>query len=168
MARATRLALGAVLSMMVSCAKPDVAPEAALQPQVSTNMVLISEFTGPYNGVPAFDQMNLDDLVPAIEAAMALEQEEIQAIAENPDSDHAVRFRATYYELINSALAAMRRAAAISEVTLTDSPHLGRIVWATANSVAQQAEAMYPEPETADDFVAFAARTLADGVSKAA
>lgn len=92
----------------------------------------------------------------------------VEAIAENPDSDHAVRFRATYYELINSALAAMRRAAAISEVTLTDSPHLGRIVWATANSVAQQAEAMYPEPETADDFVAFAARTLADGVSKAA
>ena len=62
----------------------------------------------------------------------------------------------------------MRRAATASGVVLTDNEHLGRIVWATANSVAQQAEAMYPEPETADGLVAFAAQTLAAGMSERA
>ena len=92
----------------------------------------------------------------------------VDAIAENPGSEHAVRFRSTYYALIEAVLAAMRRAATASGVVLTDNEHLGRIVWATANSVAQQAEAMYPEPETADGFVAFAAQTLAAGVSERA
>ena len=47
--------------------------------------ILLAEWTGPYEGVPAFDQMNLDDLKPAMEKAMAEELAEVDAIAGNPE-----------------------------------------------------------------------------------
>ena len=47
--------------------------------------VLLTEWTGPYEGVPAFDKMNLDDLKPALEHGMAKNLEEIDSIAGNPD-----------------------------------------------------------------------------------
>lgn len=52
---------------------------------VSSNAenILLSEWEGPYGGVPAFDQMNLEDLKPAIEAGMAEELAEVNAIANN-------------------------------------------------------------------------------------
>jgi peptidyl-dipeptidase Dcp len=46
---------------------------------------LLQPWTGPYGGVPAFDQMNLDALEPALEAGMAEQLREIEAIAENPE-----------------------------------------------------------------------------------
>jgi peptidyl-dipeptidase Dcp len=46
---------------------------------------LLREWKGPYGGVPAFDEMSLADLKPALEAAMAIQLEEIDAIAKNPD-----------------------------------------------------------------------------------
>ncbi len=42
---------------------------------------LLAEWTGPYQGVPAFDKMNVDDLQPAMETAMEMHLEEIDAIA---------------------------------------------------------------------------------------
>ncbi len=48
--------------------------------------VLLAEWTGPYGGVPAFDKMVLHDLKPALEAAMAANLEEIDAIASNPEA----------------------------------------------------------------------------------
>lgn len=45
---------------------------------------LLAEWEGPYGGVPAFGEMQLGDLKPAMEAAMAAELAEIEAIAENP------------------------------------------------------------------------------------
>jgi peptidyl-dipeptidase Dcp len=47
--------------------------------------ILLAEWTGPYGGVPAFDQMDLTALKPALEAGMAMELEEIDAIASNPE-----------------------------------------------------------------------------------
>ena len=47
--------------------------------------LLLAEWAGPYGGVPAFDKMNLDDLKPALEAGMALQLEEIDAIANASD-----------------------------------------------------------------------------------
>jgi peptidyl-dipeptidase Dcp len=44
---------------------------------------LLAEWTGPYQGVPAFDKMNVDDLQPAMETAMEMHLEEIDAIATN-------------------------------------------------------------------------------------
>ncbi len=47
---------------------------------------LLAEWTGPYQGVPAFDKMNLDDLKPALAVGMEKQLEEIEAIANNPES----------------------------------------------------------------------------------
>ncbi len=46
---------------------------------------LLAEWTGPYGGVPAFDQMNLAALNPALETGMATSLAEIDAIADNPE-----------------------------------------------------------------------------------
>jgi peptidyl-dipeptidase Dcp len=46
---------------------------------------LLREWSGPYGGVPAFDQMDLAAVEPALEAGMALQLEEIDAIAHNPE-----------------------------------------------------------------------------------
>ncbi|MAK80670.1 M3 family metallopeptidase [Phenylobacterium sp.] len=46
---------------------------------------LLAPWTGPYGGVPPFDQVKIADFAPALEAAMALELEEIEAIANNPE-----------------------------------------------------------------------------------
>ena len=45
---------------------------------------LLKEWTGPYGGVPAFDEMDLSKLQPAIEKGMELHLQEIEKIANNP------------------------------------------------------------------------------------
>jgi peptidyl-dipeptidase Dcp len=52
------------------------------QAQSETNP-LLKEWTGPYGGVPAFEKMQLEDLKPAMEKAMASNLEEVEAIANN-------------------------------------------------------------------------------------
>jgi peptidyl-dipeptidase Dcp len=46
---------------------------------------LLAEWTGPYGGVPDFQAASLDDLVPALEEAMAMNLAEIEEIADNPE-----------------------------------------------------------------------------------
>ena len=46
---------------------------------------LLAEWTGPFDGVPAFDKMRVADLKPAMETAMAKNLAEIDAIASNPE-----------------------------------------------------------------------------------
>ncbi|MCR9183194.1 MAG: M3 family metallopeptidase [Flavobacteriaceae bacterium] len=46
---------------------------------------LLAEWTGPYQGVPAFDKMNVDDLQPAMETAMEMHLKEIDAIANSSE-----------------------------------------------------------------------------------
>ena len=48
------------------------------------NNILLSEWTGPYGGVPAFDKMDLSLLQPAIEKGMEMHLKEIDKIANNP------------------------------------------------------------------------------------
>lgn len=45
---------------------------------------LLAPWTGPFDGVPPFDKVVVADFAPALEAAMALELKEIEAIANNP------------------------------------------------------------------------------------
>ena len=52
-------------------------------PSVEGNQ-LLAEWTGPYDGVPAFDKMRVADLKPAMETAMAKNLAEIDTIASNP------------------------------------------------------------------------------------
>jgi peptidyl-dipeptidase Dcp len=51
----------------------------------SDGRVLLAPWTGPYGGVPAFDRMELAALKPALEAGMAMNLAEVDAIVENPD-----------------------------------------------------------------------------------
>jgi len=46
---------------------------------------LLAEWTGPYGGVPDFQSASLDDLIPALEAGMAQNLAEIDAITANPE-----------------------------------------------------------------------------------
>lgn len=46
---------------------------------------LAADWTGPYNGVPAFDEMAVDLIGPALEQGMEKNLAELQAIADNPE-----------------------------------------------------------------------------------
>jgi peptidyl-dipeptidase Dcp len=56
----------------------------SLEPMPNTTNPLLAEWTGPYGGVPAFDRMDLAHLPAALDAAMAMELREVDAIAANP------------------------------------------------------------------------------------
>lgn len=58
-------------------------PRALRADDGETN-TLLAEWTGPYSGVPAFDQMSLDDLKPALEKGMERHLAELDAIASDP------------------------------------------------------------------------------------
>ena len=47
---------------------------------------LLADWAGPYGGVPAFETMNLDALKPALEAGMAKNLAEVDAIVDNPEA----------------------------------------------------------------------------------
>ena len=51
-----------------------------------TENILLQEWTGPYQGVPAFDKMNVADVKEAVEKGMELQLEEIDAIANNTEA----------------------------------------------------------------------------------
>jgi len=45
---------------------------------------LLKPWTGPYGGVPPWDQARVENLAPALELGLALQEAEVQAIANNP------------------------------------------------------------------------------------
>ncbi|MCK8522061.1 M3 family metallopeptidase [Aquimarina sp. D1M17] len=47
---------------------------------------LLAEWTGEYGGTPAFDKVNISDVKPALEKAMELNLEEIEAIANSTET----------------------------------------------------------------------------------
>ena len=57
---------------------------AAAEPASPRNPVL-APWTGPFGGVPPFDKVRIEDFKPALEAAMADELAELDAIAKNPE-----------------------------------------------------------------------------------
>ena len=61
--------------------QPTLSPST---PGAATDNALLAEWTGPYGGVPAFDRMDLALLKPALEAGMAANLAEVEAIAGNP------------------------------------------------------------------------------------
>ena len=52
---------------------------------MKTDNVLLQEWTGPFGGVPAFDQMKLEDVIPALERGMELNLQEVDEIANNTE-----------------------------------------------------------------------------------
>ena len=73
---------------------------------------LLAEWVGPYGGVPAFDKIKVSDFAPALEAAMAENLKEIDAIANNSE---APTFENTMIPLEKSG-AALSRASRIFEI----------------------------------------------------
>lgn len=55
-------------------------------PAISPDHALLAEWAGPYGGVPPFDKANVDEFLPALEAALAAGEAEIEAIAKNPEA----------------------------------------------------------------------------------
>ncbi|NVK24727.1 MAG: M3 family metallopeptidase [Gammaproteobacteria bacterium] len=77
----------ALIGGLTACGQaPDTNQNAtsALEQKVENNTVL-AEWTGPYEGVPAFDTVKLSDLKPAFEVAMQRQLVEIDAIVNNPE-----------------------------------------------------------------------------------
>ena len=68
--------------------------------------LLLQEWKGPFRGVPAFDQMKVEDIGPAIEKGMEIKLAEIDAIANN---EEAPTFENTIVEMERSG-AALERA----------------------------------------------------------
>ncbi|HEX5042320.1 MAG TPA: M3 family metallopeptidase [Candidatus Polarisedimenticolaceae bacterium] len=77
--QASIAAFAATLLLLAACAGATKTPEPA-SAKPSGN-VLLQEWTGPYGGVPAFDKVKVQDFQPALEAAMAENLREIDAIA---------------------------------------------------------------------------------------
>ncbi len=53
--------------------------------EAAKNLIL-AEWTGPYQGVPAFDKVSLLGLKPALEEAMLMNLKEVETIANNPEA----------------------------------------------------------------------------------
>ncbi|WP_019038431.1 M3 family metallopeptidase [Psychroflexus tropicus] len=72
-----------ILSLLIStgCSKKDKTKDKQM-----TENTLLQEWDGPYEGVPGFESMKLEDLEPAMDYAMAKHLEEIEKIAENKDA----------------------------------------------------------------------------------
>ena len=65
-----------------NCKENEEQPKA--DPIMTTN-TLLKEWTGPYDGVPAFDEMKVSDVKEAVEKGMELGLKDIEAIANNPE-----------------------------------------------------------------------------------
>ncbi|WP_228913140.1 M3 family metallopeptidase [Salinimicrobium sediminilitoris] len=79
----TALAISACGSGNSPAPTPDGEQTATVQKTTMEND-LLQEWTGPYGGVPAFDKMNLEELQPAMEQAMASHLQEVLMISTNP------------------------------------------------------------------------------------
>jgi peptidyl-dipeptidase Dcp len=74
----------AAMTLVAACGDSDETEEVAELATAGGN-VLLAEWIGPYEGVPAFDKMDLADLKPALEEGMAMNLAEIDVIAANPE-----------------------------------------------------------------------------------
>lgn len=69
------------LILFVSCKE-----EQQTNDKLMSNNVLLKEWTGPYEGTPAFDKMNVTDIKEAVEKAMELNLAEIETIANTTEA----------------------------------------------------------------------------------
>ncbi|MGB6037323.1 MAG: M3 family metallopeptidase [Cryomorphaceae bacterium] len=60
-------------------------PQEKSEQDSATENILLQPWTGPYGGVPTFDQMKLEDVKPAMLKGMEMNLEDIDAIANNPE-----------------------------------------------------------------------------------
>ena len=89
-------AIGLAAAMMSGCAAGNAPPPAAVEPAVAPapepvpaatprpNNPMLAEWTGPYGGVPAWDQYNNSQFGEAFTFAIDEQRREVAAIADNP------------------------------------------------------------------------------------
>ena len=80
------LSIAAVCVLTAGCVTKSSDPSSVPAPSPAAPNILAAEWTGSYGGVPAFDKMNLAALAPALEAGMARNLQEIDAIANRHDA----------------------------------------------------------------------------------
>ena len=86
MIKTTMTALGfAVVVALSGCTSTTELTQAS-NIQVSQENVLLQPFSGPFQGVPQFDKMDLADLTPAFEAGIAEHLADVDKVANNPES----------------------------------------------------------------------------------
>ncbi len=66
-----------------SSCKEDTSKEESA---IMSDNILLQEWTGPYQGVPAFDKMSVEDIQEAVEIGMELSLEDVEAIANNTEA----------------------------------------------------------------------------------
>ncbi|WP_430467814.1 M3 family metallopeptidase [Winogradskyella ouciana] len=72
-------ALGSII-LFASCKD-----EPKTEDKLMTDNILLQEWEGPYQGVPAFDKMNVADVKEAVEKGMEMQLKEVEAIANNKE-----------------------------------------------------------------------------------
>jgi peptidyl-dipeptidase Dcp len=78
------LMLGASCAGLIAGGALAAAPKKAAPAPAATSNPLLAPWTGPYGGEPAFDKVKVADFEPALTTAMAMDQKDIDAIANNP------------------------------------------------------------------------------------
>ncbi|WP_452223217.1 M3 family metallopeptidase [Lacinutrix chionoecetis] len=76
-----------LLSLLITtfACKQDKNQDIETDTKAMSDNPLLKEWTGPYEGVPAFDTMKVEDVKSAIEIGMANGLKDIEAIANNPE-----------------------------------------------------------------------------------
>ena len=123
-----------------------------------TPNLLTETWTGPYGGVPPFDKVKIADFKPALEAAMARELAEIDAITANPaaptfentiaaleDSGRALNRVRTIYNIWGSNLSTPEFQAVETEMDPKLSAHGDKIAQNAA--LFARIEAVYNAPD---------------------
>jgi peptidyl-dipeptidase Dcp len=87
----------ALMTGLTACGQSNVDTEATSKmEQAQTKNTVLAKWQGPFEGVPAFDTVKLEDLAPALDIAMTRNLAEIDAIVNNPE---AATFENTIVEL---------------------------------------------------------------------
>ena len=77
------LTLTTLLLFMNYASQSEALPPPAV---ADTANILLKAWTGPYGGVPAFDEMEVDYVKPALEQGMQMSLQQIDSIANNPEA----------------------------------------------------------------------------------
>ena len=72
---------------------------------IKNSILTLTNWSGPYNGVPPFDKVKIEDFIPSLEMAMNQKREEINAITANPEKPN---FKNTIEALEKTGLALKR------------------------------------------------------------
>jgi len=83
--KSIKAALLCSIVLFASCKKDEKQTEDNEATTSMSDNVLLQEWTGPYEGVPAFDKMNVADIKEAVETGMELNLADIDAIANNEE-----------------------------------------------------------------------------------